>query len=43
MIEKWKRALDEKMKVGAVFVDLSKVFDTLINRLLLANMKAYGL
>ena len=24
MIEKWKRALDENMKVGAIFINLSK-------------------
>ena len=28
MIEKWKRALDENMKAGAIFMDLSKAFDT---------------
>ena len=29
MIEKWKRALDENIKkVGAVFMDLSKAFET---------------
>ena len=43
MIEKWKRALDENMKVGAIFMDLSKAFDTLNCRLLLAKLKAYGL
>ena len=32
MIEKWKRALDENMKVGAIFMDLSKAFDTLNHR-----------
>ena len=42
MIEKWKRALDENMKVGAIFMDLSKAFDTLNHRLLLTNLKAYG-
>ena len=42
MIEKWKRALDENMKVGAIFMDLSKTFDTLNHRLLLAELKAYG-
>ena len=43
MIEKWKRALDENMKVGAIFMDLSKAFDTLNHRLLLAKLKTYGL
>ena len=43
MTEKWKRALDENMKVGAFFRDLSKVCDTLNHRLLLAKLKAYDL
>ena len=43
MIETWKRALDENMKVGPIFMDLSKAFDTLNHRLLLAKIKAYGL
>ena len=43
MIEKWKRALDENMKAGAIFMDLSKAFDTLNHILLLAKLKAYGL
>ena len=43
MIEKWKRALDENMKVGAIFMDLSKAFNTLNHRRLLAKLKAYGL
>ena len=43
MIEKWKRASNENMKVGAVFMGLSKAFDTLNHRLFLAKLKAYGL
>ena len=43
MIEKWKRTLDENMKVGAMFMDLSKSVDTLNHRLLLAKLKAYVL
>ena len=43
IIEKWKRTLDENMKVGAIFMDLSKAFGTLNHRLLLTKLKAYGL
>ena len=43
MIEKWKRALDENMNVGAIFMDLSKAFNTLNHRLVLVKLKAYGL
>ena len=43
MTEKWKRALDENMKVGAIFMNLSKAFDTLNHRFLLAKLKAYVL
>ena len=43
IIEKWERALDEYMKVGAIFIDLPKTFDNLNHRLLLAKLKAYGL
>ena len=31
------------MKVGAIFIDLLKTFDTLNHSLLLATLKAYGL
>ena len=43
MIKKWKRDSDENMKVGAIFMDLSKVFDSSYHRLLLAKLKASGL
>ena len=43
MIEKWKRALDENMKVGTIFMGLLKVFDTLNHGPFLAKLTAYGL
>ena len=43
MTEKWKRALDENMKVGVHFMDLLKAFDTLNHKVLLAMLKTYGL
>ena len=42
-VEKLKRTLNENMKVGSIFMDLSKDFDTLNHSLLLARLKAYGL
>ena len=43
MTEKWKRVSDENINVGAIFMDLSKAFDTLNHRFLLAKRKAYCL
>ena len=42
MIEKWKETLDVGMNIGAIFMDLSKAFDTLNSKLLIAKMNAYG-
>ena len=43
MIEKWKKSLDNKGAAGALLTDLSKVFDCLYHRLLIAKLDAYGL
>ena len=42
MIKNWKKRLDNGEKVGAIFMDLSKAFDTINHSLLLAKLKAYG-
>ena len=42
MIENWKKQLEIGEKVGVIFMDLSKAFDTINQRLLSAELKAYG-
>ena len=41
MLEKWKRGSDNGSYVSALFMDLSKVFDTINHDLKLAKLKAY--
>ena len=42
MLEKFKKALDNKNKFGALLTDLSKAFDCLNHELLIAKLEAYG-
>ena len=43
MIENWKSNLNKGNKIGAIFMDLYKAFDTLDHSLLIAKLEAYGL
>ena len=42
MLEKWKKAVDKGEHVSALFMYLSKAFDTVNHDLLFAKLKAYG-
>ena len=41
MIDNWKNTLDKGRFVVAIFMDLSKAFDT-VNHMLIAKLGAYG-
>ena len=43
LLEKWKEALDKGNFVDAIFMDLSKAFNTLNHDLLIAKLEAFGL
>ena len=40
MPEKWKKGIDNESCVSALFIDLSKAFDTINHDLMLAKLKA---
>ena len=42
MLEKFKEVLDKGYSVSAIFMNLSKGFDTLDHDLLIAKLEAYG-
>ena len=42
MLERFKKALDNKNKFGALLADLSKAYDCLNHDLLIAKLEAYG-
>ena len=43
LIEGWRQCLDENKVAGAIFMDLSKAFDCLLDDLLIANLETYGI
>ena len=42
MLEMWKKVLDKGGSICAIFMDLSKAFDTVNYNLLIAKIGAYG-
>ena len=42
MIEQWKLSLDNNGFAGGILMDLSKAFDTINHKLLIAKLHAYG-
>ena len=42
IIENWNKQLDNGGKVGVIFMDASKSFDTINHNLILSKLKRYG-
>ena len=42
MLERFKKALDNTNKFGALLIDLTKAFDCLNHELIIAKLDAYG-
>ena len=42
-IDEWLQSIDESLKVGVTFLDISKCFDTINHNLLLAKLTKYGI
>ena len=42
LVEKWKSAVDSRKSFGVLIKELSKAFDCLLNKLLLAKLNSYG-
>ena len=42
MIERWKKALDQKLNAGAFLTDLSKAFECINYDLMIAKLATYG-
>ena len=43
MIETWKTKLNMSHKVGVIYMNISKAFDSLIHKLLISKLEFYGL